>query len=143
MRATVFALLLAVTPSCSVYSNIRDGAKRLNELTEKLDVRVDSLNRVVDSAIAGVEKGIAAGVKQLEPILEKLKEGKQVIAKADKDGDGRVSGVSEWWALLGGAALLILRNMMSDKRKAKLEQEVEVLKRTTPTVKRPELDAAA
>ena len=85
----IFLSVLFLLPSCGIYT-------KLNEAVE----RVDLATQEADKALQGMQAGLASMGAKGEELAAKLAEVRVAIAEADKDGDGRVSGLEEWYGLV-------------------------------------------
>jgi len=81
-----FPLLL---PSCGLYSQLNEAVNR-----------VDIATKEADRALQGMQAGLASMGTKGEELAAKLAEVRTAIVEADKNGDGRVVGMDEWYALV-------------------------------------------
>ena len=81
-----FLLLL---PSCGLYSQLNEAVNR-----------VDIATKEADRALQGMQAGLATMGTKGEELAAKLAEVRTAIVEADKNGDGRVVGMDEWYALV-------------------------------------------
>lgn len=82
-----FSLLLL--PSCGLYTQLNDAVNR-----------VDIATKEADKALQGMQAGLASMGTKGEELAAKLAEVRTAIVEADKNGDGRVVGMDEWYALV-------------------------------------------
>lgn len=83
----VVALLCA--PSCTLYTRLSDAVDR-----------VDLATKDAEQALEGVESGLAQLGDRGRELADTVAQVRVAIAEADRDGDGRVSGVEEWYGLV-------------------------------------------
>jgi len=76
-------------PSCGIYT-------RLNEAVDRIDIAT----KEADQALAGVQQGLVAMGEKGQQLADKVEQVRTALAQADKNADGRVSGVSEWTELV-------------------------------------------
>lgn len=88
MRYLLLAVVLLL-PSCGIYT-------RLNEAVDRIDVAT----KEADQALAGVQQGLVAMGEKGQQLAEKVEQVRTALAQADKNADGRVSGVGEWTELI-------------------------------------------
>ena len=86
---TLFLSSLFLLPSCSIYT-------KLNEAVD----RVDIATKQAEQSLEGVEAGLKAMGTKGEEIANKVAEIRTAIVEADRNGDGRVAGVEEWYGLV-------------------------------------------
>ena len=84
-----FLCLLLLLPSCGLYSQLNDAVNR-----------VDIATKEADKALQGMQAGLATMGTKGEELAAKLAEVRTAIVEADKNGDGRVVGMDEWYALV-------------------------------------------
>ena len=84
-----FLCLLLLLPSCGIYT-------KLNEAVD----RVDIATKQAEESLEGVEAGLKAMGTKGEEIAAKVAEIRTAIVEADRNGDGKVSGVEEWYGLV-------------------------------------------
>ena len=84
-----FLCLLLMLPSCGIYT-------KLNEAVD----RVDIATKQAEQSLQGVEAGLAAMGTKGEEIAAKVAEIRTAIVEADKNKDGKVAGVEEWYGLV-------------------------------------------
>jgi hypothetical protein len=84
-----FLCLLLLLPSCGIYT-------KLNEAVD----RVDIATKQAEQSLQGVEAGLAAMGTKGEEIANKVAEIRTAIVEADKNKDGKVAGVEEWYGLV-------------------------------------------
>jgi len=80
---------LLLLPSCGLYSQLHDAVNR-----------VDIATKEADRALQGMQAGLASMGTKGEELAAKLAEVRTAIVTADKNGDGRVVGMDEWYALV-------------------------------------------
>lgn len=80
---------LFLLPSCGIYT-------KLNEAVD----RVDIATKQAEESLEGVEAGLKAMGTKGEEIAAKVAEIRTAIVEADRNGDGKVSGVEEWYGLV-------------------------------------------
>lgn len=86
-KILLFSLLLL--PSCGLYTQLNDAVNR-----------VDIATKEADKALQGMQAGLASMGTKGEELAAKLAEVRTAIVEADKNGDGRVVGMDEWYALV-------------------------------------------
>lgn len=84
-----FLCLLLLLPSCGIYT-------KLNEAVD----RVDLATKQAEESLHGVEAGLKAMGTKGEEIANKVAEIRTAIVEADKNKDGKVAGVEEWYGLV-------------------------------------------
>lgn len=84
-----FLCLLLLLPSCGIYT-------KLNEAVD----RVDLATKQAEESLQGVEAGLKAMGTKGEEIASKVAEIRTAIVEADKNKDGKVAGVEEWYGLV-------------------------------------------
>lgn len=84
-----FLCCLLLLPSCGLYSQLNDAVNR-----------VDIATKEADKALQGMQAGLASMGTKGEELAAKLAEVRTAIVEADKNGDGRVVGMDEWYALV-------------------------------------------
>ena len=84
-----FLCLLLLLPSCGIYT-------KLNEAVD----RVDIATKQAEQSLQGVEAGLAAMGTKGEEIANKVAEIRTAIVEADKNQDGKVAGIEEWYGLV-------------------------------------------
>lgn len=80
---------LLLLPSCGLYTQLNDAVNR-----------VDIATKEADKALQGMQAGLASMGTKGEELAAKLAEVRTAIVEADKNGDGRVVGMDEWYALV-------------------------------------------
>jgi hypothetical protein len=83
----LFVALLA--PSCTLYSRLSDAVDRVDLATGK-----------AEEALQGVEAGLEQLGDRGRELATTVGQVRQAIVEADKNGDGRVAGVEEWYGLV-------------------------------------------
>lgn len=86
---TLLLSSLFLLPSCGIYT-------KLNEAVE----RVDLATKQAEQSLEGVEAGLKAMGTKGEEIASKVAEIRTAIVEADKNKDGKVAGVEEWYGLV-------------------------------------------
>lgn len=84
-----FLCCLLLLPSCGLYTQLNDAVNR-----------VDIATKEADKALQGMQAGLASMGTKGEELAAKLAEVRTAIVEADKNGDGRVVGMDEWYALV-------------------------------------------
>lgn len=84
-----FLCCLLLLPSCGLYSQLNEAVNR-----------VDIATKEADKALQGMQAGLASMGTKGEELAAKLAEVRTAIVEADKNGDGRVVGMDEWYALI-------------------------------------------
>jgi hypothetical protein len=84
-----FLCLLLLLPSCGIYSKLNDAVER-----------VDLATKQAEQSLQGVEAGLKSMGEKGEAMAAKVAEVRQAIVEADKNGDGRVLGLDEWYGLI-------------------------------------------
>ncbi len=96
MRLACIAFLFL--PACGTIRSIQDSVEKLQAVANQAELRTDQVQRGLD--------GLSAAAAQMgdrgREIAAKIEEARGVVARADKNQDGKVSGWSEWYALLAG-----------------------------------------
>jgi hypothetical protein len=128
LPVVLFSLLLS---SCGIYT-------KLNNAVE----RVDLATAEADKALQGVQAGLAAMGTQGEALAAKVAEIKVAIHDADKNGDGKVVGLEEWYGLImqlltifGIGGYAVATNQKRRENTAALYEQLDALKdkiRETP-----------
>ena len=80
---------LFLLPSCGIYT-------KLNEAVD----RVDLATKQAEESLQGVEAGLKAMGTKGEEIAAKVAEIRTAVVEADKNGDGKVAGLDEWYGLV-------------------------------------------
>ena len=88
IRTTVLVALLC-TPSCTLY----------NRLSDAVD-RVDLATKQTEEALEGVEAGLAQLGDRGRELADTVAQVRAAVVEADRDGNGKVSGVEEWYGLV-------------------------------------------
>jgi hypothetical protein len=88
IRTTVLVALLC-TPSCTLY----------NRLSDAVD-RVDLATQQTEEALEGVEAGLAQLGDRGRELADTVAQVRAAVVEADRDGNGKVSGVEEWYGLV-------------------------------------------
>jgi hypothetical protein len=88
IRTTVLVALLC-TPSCTLY----------NRLSDAVD-RVDLATQQTEEALEGVEAGLAQLGDRGRELADTVAQVRVAVVEADRNGDGRVAGVEEWYGLV-------------------------------------------
>ena len=86
---TLLLSSLFLLPSCGIYT-------KLNEAVD----RVDIATKQAEESLEGVEAGLRAMGTKGEEIAAKVAEIRTAIVEADRNGDGKVAGVEEWYGLV-------------------------------------------
>lgn len=86
---TLLLSSLFLLPSCGIYT-------KLNEAVD----RVDLATKQAEQSLEGVEAGLKAMGTKGEEIASKVAEIRTAIVEADKNKDGKVAGVEEWYGLV-------------------------------------------
>lgn len=84
-----FLCLLLLLPSCGIYT-------RLNDAVE----RVDIATKQAEESLQGVEAGLKAMGDKGEALAAKVAEIRTAVVDADKNKDGKVLGLDEWYGLI-------------------------------------------
>jgi hypothetical protein len=88
IRTTVLVAMLC-TPSCTLY----------NRLSDAVD-RVDLATQQTEEALEGVEAGLAQLGDRGRELADTVAQVRAAVVEADRDGNGKVSGVEEWYGLV-------------------------------------------
>lgn len=86
---TLLLLAILACPSCGIYT-------KLNEAVD----RVDIATKQADEALAGVQSGLDVLGERGRELANVVADARNIVREADTNGDGRVSGVQEWYGLL-------------------------------------------
>lgn len=86
---TLLLSSLFLLPSCGIYT-------KLNEAVD----RVDLATKQAEASLQGVEAGLKAMGTKGEEIAAKVAEIRTAVVEADKNGDGKVAGLEEWYGLV-------------------------------------------
>lgn len=131
MMRTLLLSSLLLLPSCGIYT-------KLNEAVD----RVDLATKEAEKALVGVEAGLRQMGEQGQKLADKAVEVRAAVAAADKNGDGRVSGVEEWYGLVlqlltifGVGGYAVATNAKRRSNTAALFEHIDTLKekmRETP-----------
>ena len=89
MRTLLLCCLATLFSSCGIYT-------KLNEAVD----RIDLATKEADQALAGVQQGLVAMGEKGQQLADKVEQVRTALAQADKNADGRVSGVGEWTELV-------------------------------------------
>lgn len=89
MRSLPLAVALLCAPSCTLYTRLSDAVDR-----------VDLATKDAEKALEGVEAGLAQLGDRGRELADKAAQIRAAVAEADRDGDGRVAGVEEWYGLV-------------------------------------------
>jgi hypothetical protein len=128
MRTLLLPLVLCCS-SCGTISKIQDAAEKLQTLANKAELETPKVQAILSNLIATVavlgDKGrdIATAIEQT----------KLAVAVADKNADGKVTGLPEWAALFSGLLALVyswvrggsLSNMLGQLGSALKEQDTK------------------
>jgi hypothetical protein len=82
-------LSLLLLTSCGVYTKLNDAVDR-----------VDLATKEAEKALTGVEAGLRNMGEQGQKLADKAAEVRAAVAEADKNGDGKVAGLEEWYGLV-------------------------------------------
>ena len=89
---------------CSTIRKITDTVDKLEQMTAKTELKLDGIEKFL-STLQGLA-GQFGDKGQL--VLEIVGKVRETLAAADKNQDNKVSGISEWQALLGGLLSIVL-----------------------------------
>lgn len=109
-------LCCLLLPSCGIYT-------KLNEAVE----RVDLATQETDKALQGMQAGLASMGTKGEELAAKLAEVRTAIVTADKNGDGRVVGMDEWYTLVVQLLAILGVGGYAVKTNAKRRENVQAL----------------
>lgn len=109
-------LPLLLLPSCGLYT-------QLNQAVE----RVDFATKEADKALEGVQAGLTAMGAQGEQIAQKVRELRTAIEEADKNQDGRITGMEEWYGLILQLLTLLGVGGYAVQTNAKRRENVQAL----------------
>lgn len=128
-----FLCLLLLLPSCGIYT-------RLNDAVE----RVDIATKQAEESLQGVEAGLKAMGEKGEAMAAKVAEVRQAIVQADKNGDGKVVGIDEWYglivqllAILGIGGYAVQTNTKRRENVQALYEQIDALKERVRDVSPP------
>lgn len=109
-------LLLILAPACALYTRAKEIVDQGEAMIEKLEFKVDS----VDKFVASLERAIGDKMPEL---IDQLSKFRGTLAAADKNSDGTIKGFNEWWAVILAAAgaLGLTRN---DKKRSETAGEL-------------------
>lgn len=123
MRQPWILSLLLLT-SCGVYTKLNDAVDR-----------VDLATKEAEKALIGVEAGLKSMGTKGEELAAKVAEVKAALAEADKNGDGRVAGIDEWYglvmqllAIFGIGGYAVSTNAKRRANAAALYEQIDALK---------------
>ncbi len=123
MRQPWILSLLLLT-SCGVYTKLNDAVDR-----------VDLATKEAEKALIGVEAGLKSMGTKGEELAAKVAEVKAALAEADKNGDGRVAGLDEWYGLImqllaifGIGGYAVSTNAKRRANTAALYEQIDALK---------------
>ena len=123
MRQPWILSLLLLT-SCGVYTKLNDAVDR-----------VDLATKEAEKALIGVEAGLKSMGTKGEELAAKVAEVKAALAEADKNGDGRVAGLDEWYglvmqllAIFGIGGYAVSTNAKRRANAAALYEQIDALK---------------
>ena len=123
MRQPWILSLLLLT-SCGVYTKLNDAVDR-----------VDLATKEAEKALIGVEAGLKSMGTKGEELAAKVAEVKAALAEADKNGDGRVAGLEEWYglvmqllAIFGIGGYAVSTNAKRRANTAALYEQIDALK---------------
>jgi hypothetical protein len=88
IRTTVLVALLC-TPSCTLYHRLSDAVDRVDLATQQ-----------TEEALEGVEAGLAQLGDRGRELADTVAQVRAAVVEADRDGNGKVSGVEEWYGLV-------------------------------------------
>lgn len=86
---TLLLSSLFLLPSCGIYTQLHEAVER-----------VDLATKQAEQSLEGVEAGLKAMGTKGEEIASKVAEIRTAIVEADKNKDGKVAGVEEWYGLV-------------------------------------------
>ena len=89
IRTTVLFVALLCAPSCTLYTRLSDAVDR-----------VDMATKETEKALEGVEAGLAQLGDRGRELADTVAQVRVAVVEADRNGDGRVSGVEEWYGLV-------------------------------------------
>lgn len=111
-----FLCCLLLLPSCGLYTQLNDAVNR-----------VDIATKEADRALQGMQAGLATMGTKGEELAAKLAEVRTAIVEADKNGDGRVVGMDEWYALVVQLLAILGVGGYAVKTNAKRRENVQAL----------------
>ena len=89
IRTTFLAVALLCAPSCTLYTRLSDAVDRVDMATEQ-----------TEKALEGVEAGLAQLGDRGRELADTVAQVRVAVVEADRNGDGRVAGVEEWYGLV-------------------------------------------
>lgn len=90
MIRTIFLLVaLLCAPSCTLYTRLSDAVDRVDMATQE-----------TEKALEGVEAGLAQLGDRGRELADTVAQVRVAVVEADRNGDGRVAGVEEWYGLV-------------------------------------------
>jgi hypothetical protein len=124
MMRQPWILSLLLLTSCGVYTKLNDAVDR-----------VDLATKEAEKALIGVEAGLKSMGTKGEELAAKVAEVKAALAEADKNGDGRVAGLDEWYGLImqllaifGIGGYAVSTNAKRRANTAALYEQIDALK---------------
>jgi hypothetical protein len=124
MMRQPWILSLLLLTSCGVYTKLNDAVDR-----------VDLATKEAEKALIGVEAGLKSMGTKGEELAAKVAEVKAALAEADKNGDGRVAGIDEWYglvmqllAIFGIGGYAVSTNAKRRANAAALYEQIDALK---------------
>ena len=136
MRLLLALVLLAPLSACHLVSKASEALDRINNAVNKLEVRVEP----VQKAFATVEKGLEQLGDKGKSALDTVSSLKQAWAASDLNSDNKIQGMKEWIAVIqnilialgigggGAAAWLVKRNSASSTMKEGMRRDIDNLK---------------
>lgn len=89
IRTTFLAVALLCAPSCTLYTRLSDAVDRVDMATQE-----------TEKALEGVEAGLAQLGDRGRELADTVAQVRVAVVEADRDGDGRVAGMEEWYGLV-------------------------------------------
>lgn len=89
IRTTFLLVALLCAPSCTLYTRLSDAVDRVDMATQE-----------TEKALEGVEAGLAQLGDRGRELADTVAQVRVAVVEADRNGDGRVAGVEEWYGLV-------------------------------------------
>lgn len=119
-----YALLLLLCSSCGTIAKIQDAAEKLQTLANKAELNTQQ----VQSGLAGLAAAAAQMGDKGRDIAAAIEQAKHAVAAADKNADGKVSGIPEWSALFASLAALLYSWLRSGSAVTMARQLLDAVK---------------
>jgi hypothetical protein len=100
---TILLGVLFLLPSCGTIGKIQDAVEKLQQIATKAELNVAN----VQDGLRGLEAAAATMGEKGQQIATTVAGVREVVASADKDKSGKISGLTEWHAILAGLLALL------------------------------------